>query len=298
MSVWGDAKLLAFDDEQLEIGATGVDAALAIGLGAGRLPYGFDFDEGGNLWVGTQGGELLKFAAADVATSGTPTPIGQVTTGALHVAGVRIAPDGSLWATVEGKVVGWRVETLATGGAPDPDVTIPATLPAMAMYTNDLAFDDQGGLWLVGVDAILRFSPEQLATGVVVAPDVVIASDGTSLAGPRGLAFDASGDLWVSSMTSGVVEKFRRQDLTASGAPTPVVALSAPGTYKMRVAFDGDDNMWVSSLYGPAFGPSGYVAMISPPNRVSSGPASASVEFAELGSIDAGGAMVFNPGPG
>lgn len=298
VSISSDGKLLAFDDEQVKNGATGDQAALAIGLGAGRKPYGFDFDEDGNLWVGTQAGELLKFAASDVATSGTPTPTGQVTTGALHVGGVRVAPDGSLWATVEGKVVGWRPETLAAGGAPDPDVTIPSSLPAMTMYANDLTFDEEGGLWVVGDDAVLRFSPEQVATGVVIEPDVVIASDGTSLDDPRGLAFDANGDLWVSTWITGMVEKFRKQDLAASGTPTPVVAVQTPGTYEMRVAFDGDDNMWVSAVFAPMFGPSGYVAMISPPNRVSSGPASASVEFSELGAIDSGGALVFHPGPG
>ncbi len=297
-SVWGDSKLVAFDEEQLAVGATGAEAALAIGLGADRRPYGFDFDPDGDLWVGTQGGELLEYAAADLRTSGTPEPVASVTTGAPHVAGVRFAADGSLWATVEGKVVGWSAATLAAGGAPEPDVVLTSASPYMATYANDLTFDEAGGLWVVGNDAVLRFSPEQLAVGGAVDPDVVLGSDGTSLDGPRGLAFDANGDLWVTCFGSGVVEKLRRQDLAASGTPTPVVRLAVPGTYQMRLAFDGDDGMWVSSLYGPSFGPAGHVALVTPPNRVSSGTAPASVELTELGQIDAGGAIRFHPGPG
>lgn len=297
VSVWGESKLLAFDPEQIETGATGVQAALAIGLGADRRPYGFDFDGGGNLWVGTQAGELLMYAADDVSRSGTPEPAAELTTGTLHVSGVRFAPDGSLWATVQGKLLGWSPATLSTGGAPAPDVTLTSASPAMSIYPNDLAFDPNGGVWLTGTDALVRFSGEQLAVGGEVEPDVIIGSDGASLASPRGLAFDANGDLWVSNITGSTVEKFRRQDLLASGTPTPVVTLQPPGITKMRVAFDGDDNLWVSATYDPSFSLSGYVAMVSPPNRVTSGVTVASVEFSELGPFDAVGAMVFHPGP-
>ncbi len=297
VSVWGSDKLLAFDDEAMETGATGAEASLAIGLGAGRSPYGFDFDEDGDLWVGTQQGEVLEYAADDLRTSGTPTPVAELAPGALHVAALRFAPDGSLWATAAGRVLGWSVATLAAAGSPGPDVTITSTSPFMSPYPNDLAFDEDGGLWVVGVDAVLRFSPAQLAVGGEVEPDVVISTDGVNLDEPRSLAFDANGDLWVTSFISHAAQKFRRQDLQVSGTPAPIVALTLPGTYKMRVAFDGDDNMWVSSIYGPSFGPAGYVAMITPQNRVSSGAASASVELTELGQFDVGGAIVFHPGP-
>ena len=297
VSVWSQNKLLAFDDEQLLSGATGAQAALAIGLGSGRSPYGFDFDADGDLWVGTQEGELLEYASADIATSGTPEPVSDLPTGVAHVAGVRIAPDGTLWATMQGKLSAWRATTLAAGGSPAPDVTLTSASPFMTLYPNDLAFDEDGGLWVVGTGAVLRFAPAQLETGGEVEPDVVISSDGDSLAGPRGLAFDASGDLWVSNLTGQVVEKFRRQDLLASGSPAPIVSLQVPGTDKVRVAFDSEDRMYVSHLYGPSFGPSGYVAVVSPPNRVTSGAAPVSAEFTELGSMDVGGAMAFRPGP-
>lgn len=297
VSVWGESKLLAFDEEQLQTGATGAEAALAIGFGTERRPYGFDFDANGDLWVGMQDGELLRYAADDVRTSGTPTPQSELTTGASHVAGVRFAPNGWLWAAVAGKILGWDPVTLAAGGAPGPDVTITSASPYMATYPNDLVFDAEGGLWTVGLDAVLRFAPSQLAADGEVEPDVVIYSDGTSLQSPRGLAFDGNGDLWVSTYVGFTVEKFRQQDLAASGSPAPVVALQPPGTYRMRVAFDADDNMWVSAIFAPGFGPAGYVAMIAPQNRVSSGPAVASAEFSELGSIDVGGAMVFHPRP-
>lgn len=296
VSVWGSNKLLAFHDQQLEKNATGAQATLAIGLGAGRSPYGFDFDDDGNLWVGTQEGELLGYAASDVRTSGTPVPFAGLTTGVLHVAAVRFATDGSLWATMEGKVVSWSAATLAAGGSPAPDVTLTSASAAMSTYPNDLVFDAGGGLWIPGIEAVLRFSPAQLVAGGDVEPDVIIGSDGTSLKSPRGLAFDANGDLWVTSFVSSTVEKFRQEDLLASGAPAPVVTLTPPGINKMRVAFDDGDNMWVSAVFAPSFATSGFVAKVAPANRVSSGPAPASAEFSELGSIDAGGAIVFHPG--
>lgn len=297
VSVYGERKLLAFDPAQLETGATGAQAALAIGLGS-FMPYGFDFDPEGNLWVGAQAGEVLKYAADDLGRSGTPQPVMELGTGLNNsTSGVRFAPDGSLWATAAAGLVSWAPATLTAGGSPPPDVTLTSASPAMTESPNDLEFDPNGGVWLVGNGALVHFTAQQLAAGGEVDPEVVIGSDGSSLASPRGLAFDANGDLWVSNLVSGNVEKFRRQDLQESGTPTPIVSLMPPGTYKMRVGFDEDDNLWVSSVYAPGFGPAGYVAMISPPNRVSSGGTVASVEFSELGSIDSGGVIVFHPGP-
>lgn len=295
VSVWGSNALLVFDDDQQATGATGAEARVAIGLGPGRSPYGFDFDADGNLWVGTQQGELLRYAAADVGASGTPEPTTALPTGALHVAGVRIAPDGSLWATMQDTIRGWRADTLTAGGSPVSDVTI--TSPALAPYPNELVFDDEGGLWTVGSDSVLRFAPDQLVVGGALVPEVVIASDGTSLKNPKGLAFDANGDLWVSTLGSSRVEKFRRQDLVASGSPAPVVTLLPPGVMKMRVRFDAADNLWVSTVFNPGWQTAGYIAMIAPQHRVASGQAVATVELSELGSFDVGGAMAFHPLP-
>ncbi len=297
VSVWGEHEVLAFDPDQQRAGATGAQAAIVIDLGVGRSPYGMDFDEYGNLWVGTQEGELLAYAAEALRESGAPTPFKELGTGAPHVAGVRFAPNGWLWATVQGKVLGWSPARLTVPGKPAPNVTLTSASSYMSAYPNDLVFDEDGNMWLVGADAVLMFGRSQLTASGEVTPEVVISSDGTSLKGPMGLAFDAGGDLWVSTFSGDQVERYAREALASTGSPEPTVTLSTPGVYKVRIAFDGEDALWAGSLYGPGFVGAGYLAMIAPADRAVSGPVPASAELTQLGSFDAGGAVVFHPLP-
>lgn len=297
VSVWGEHKVLGFDPDQQKEGASGAQAAIVVNLGAGRAPYGMDFDADGNLWVGTQEGELLAYAAEDLHQSGAPTPFKELGTGAPHVAGVRFAPNGWLWAAVQGKVLGWSPTRLTAAGKPEPNVTLTSASAYMPEYPNDLVFDEDGNMWLVGTGAVLMFARSQLVSSGAVMPEVVIASDGESLNGVMGLAFDAGGDLWVTAYAGGRIERFARDDLAASGTPTPAVTLSPPGIGPMRLAFDADDGLWVTTVFTPGFGDFGHMAMIAPADREVSGPAPASVEMTPLGNIDAGGTIVFHPRP-
>jgi len=296
VSVWGKGQILAFDEEQQANGATGADASLVIDLGAGRSPYGFDFDRHGNLWVGTQEGEVLGYAAADLGLPGVLEPMKVLDADAFHVAGLRFAPDGWLWATAQGKVMGWSPASLAAPGSPAPTVTFTSDHPRMAPYPKDLAFDEAGNMWLVGDDAVLRFDRDRISQGGTLQPSVVLFGGEDVLDAPFGLAFDPDGDLWVASSGGGVVEELAREDLAQTGAPVPTVVLDVPGFQPLRVAFDSEDGMWVSSLFGYEFEP-GFAARIAPEDRTTSGPVEASAELSGLGSLDAGGAIVFHPPP-
>jgi DNA-binding beta-propeller fold protein YncE len=75
---------------------------------------------------------------------------------------------------------------------------------------------------------------------------------------PRGLAFDADGNLWVTDAT-GKLLKFAASDIVTSGSKTPTVIITATlvvtaGGFAMSLdfpeglAFDSDGSLWVSNL--------------------------------------------------
>jgi serine/threonine protein kinase, bacterial len=91
-----------------------------------------------------------------------------------------------------------------------------------------------------------------------VNPDIVISS--ASFVDPRGLAFDAIGNAWVSD-ASNVLLQFAASDLASTGTRTPLVTLGATavpvsgGTANSLddpegLAFDDDDsgNLWVANI--------------------------------------------------
>jgi sugar lactone lactonase YvrE len=68
------------------------------------------------------------------------------------------------------------------------------------------------------------------------------------LNGPGGLAFDAGGDLWVSTAGNTVVEFTTSQQ--ATGSPTPAVTISAVSgslAGPAALAFDLGGNLWVAN---------------------------------------------------
>ena len=101
-------------------------------------PRAIAFDGAGNLWLADATGKLLKFAAADLAMSGTPTPTVIITATPVVTAdgialsldfpeGVAFDPSGNLWvANLESDNAGSLAEftsaQLASSGSPSPAV--------------------------------------------------------------------------------------------------------------------------------------------------------------------------------
>ena len=65
-----------------------------------------------------------------------------------------------------------------------------------------------------------------LATSGEPTPAVVLTPSAQSLDGPVGVAVDVSGDLWVANIVNGTLDEFTPAQLTASGNPTPVEAIT------------------------------------------------------------------------
>src|ERR1700686_2709551 len=76
--------------------------------------------------------------------------------------------------------------------------------------------------------------PVPLTPEVILSSDTPISPTPPSINGPWGLALDSTGDLWVSNeqlitpngVVPGSVVGFKAADITASGAPTPIVTLT------------------------------------------------------------------------
>jgi hypothetical protein len=119
---------------------------------------------------------------------------------------------------------------------------------------STIAFDQSSNLWESNFssNSIVEFTKAQIgALGRDSAPSaaVTISQDaGGALNAPEGIAFDASGNLWVGSENGRVVLEYTAAQLAASGNPTPNVILNGK-TFSFgspsNVVFDSSGNLWV-----------------------------------------------------
>jgi sugar lactone lactonase YvrE len=131
---------------------------------------------------------------------------------------------------------------LLDGGALTPSVTVTGGTGSIDGPLM-IAFDGTGNLWVAngnfsGVNTVVDFTPSQLAASGTPAPTVVLSANSGSLGNPAGLAFDASGDLWVANVAGSLVE-FTPSQLVTSGDPAPsatVTGTSLSGPFGL--AFD------------------------------------------------------------
>jgi sugar lactone lactonase YvrE len=119
---------------------------------------------------------------------------------------------------------------------------------------STVAFDQDGNLWEsnFNTNTIVEFTRSQirsLKSNQTPSATVTISQDsGGMLDGPEGIAFDASGNLWVGSERGQKIVEYSAAQLTASGNPTPNIILNA-NTFSFsspsNVVFDSAGNLWV-----------------------------------------------------
>jgi len=169
--------------------------------------------------------------------------------------------SGNLWVanTGVGTVTEYTRAELARSGAPRPHTTI-----AASRLSNPcgIAFDALGDLWVAnnGDGKVEEFTRQQL-TRTSPAPSVVISPDGSGqTAGAINLAFDSSGNMWVSEYQANTLVEYTRQQFARSGAPVPAVTISsvyskstANGASSIDGAaalqFDSSGNLWISNFF-------------------------------------------------
>lgn len=211
-----------------------------------NCPYGLDFDKSGNLWATNRfAPNLISFSPQQLKQGGAQLPDTVITSVEFgDPEDITIDKSGSLWiadASFPG-VLEYKEATLAaaigTSSDINPDIIITsADLDSATAVT----LDKSGNLWVANcgfTDAVLMFSASDLASSGSKTPAIklegtlVTTPTGTALSldCPEGLTFDQSGNLWVSNATSdtfGSLIKFKKDQLAASGSPSPAVFLDA-----------------------------------------------------------------------
>ncbi len=270
----GSAEVEAFAETSLN--ATGTQPATVLLTSSPGIPRaaGVTFDKRGNLWVALGSGELRRYPASALGSSGTKTPDVILTGPALSTGtpgpiGIAFDALGNLWTSVgwSKKVLRFGVSQITVSSAPNPEVELSGLGDPHA-----LAFDSGGNLWVgdytTGAPRVHKVAVTTLAASGTVTParsiDVKDTSPVISYTSPAGLAFDASGNLWVAYGTQGVVVRLTPADLGGSGTATvtPSVQIDAGGP--KGIAFDEAGNLWMA--YN-----SGKISRLSPAQLAVSG---------------------------
>ncbi len=165
----------------------------------------------------------------------------------VTVAYSEIASSHKLWLTnannTTGELQGFAAADLVATGSPASAVA------AKAPTGRAIAFDKEGNLWTIGgtvADApIARFAAGDLGASGDKTPDRKIAYGPSCSPGYTDLAFDPTGNLWITSACAKEVVRLTPAQLAATtpvSADVKVGGLDSPA----GLAFDAAGNMWVA----------------------------------------------------
>jgi sugar lactone lactonase YvrE len=236
------------------------------------------FDDNGTMWVASEDDSLLlAFTPESNGVPGFTTPKIVIGSSGNSIAGpTGIAFDNArgLWVAsfASGKLVHYTASQLTKSGSPVPSVVITGIT-----HPTSLAFDGTGALWVTDLFAntVSRYLVGQLFTSGEKEPVIVLTSNGTSIAHPTGIAFDASNNMWISNAVEQSVVAFRPPQRASTGSPTPFVTLKPTETTLAGPggpAFDQTGNLWV-------VGASGTLSKFSLQTIAASGPAEPDVQI-------------------
>src|SRR5258708_6968003 len=148
----------------------------------------------------------------------------------------------------DGELAGFASLLLADSGMTDASVAIHGP------GGKAVAFDRDGNLWSFGPTVadpmVVRFPVAKLGASGTVKPDISFnLPEVTCIPAMLGMAFDALGNLWLSTC-GGEVHRIAAADLTSSGDKTSDVVIAGligenTQSDNEGLAFDADGNLWV-----------------------------------------------------
>ena len=161
------------------------------------------------------------------------------TSGVLWL-GVSNAPEGAT-------MLGYLPASVAASG------TVLADAVTNTGGSDGFTFDKAGNMWVLGGTTadppLARYPASEFESDALdKVPDIIIDSPsfGSAIPGPKVVAFDPAGNLWVSVVASDKVIRFTSAQIAASGSPTAAVewtGLPSP----QGLAFDASGNLWVAA---------------------------------------------------
>jgi sugar lactone lactonase YvrE len=208
----------------------------------------------GGLWITyffAMPQTIVQYSAAQLQSSTTSKPAIAVTTHGTEAQSAAFDGHGNLWISVWNTfdIVEYSAEQLASGTSAAPAVTLTQSGRGEISPVG-LAFDPDGNLWVANDqdNAVVEYSASQLVSSGIRTSVVTVGSANGSLLEPNGLAFDASGNLWVTTAGSNPVVALSPDQLRTSGNPVPAISLAIPGASGFQtqfLAFDAAGNLWV-----------------------------------------------------
>lgn len=224
-------------------------------------------DPQGNLWIADYlGNQVVMYAAQDLAAGGSPAARLKITgSGIDGPSNVAFDAQGNLWVTDCGSgvrpnaVVKYQASKLTGNYSGEPDLAI-TTWSGHLNCPSSLTFDATGNLWVASFlsDEILKYTPSQYAASYSGRPALIVHGASTQILRPTNLAFDSLGNLWVSSIQSGMLLRFDKNTLPPDCDPLPACT-GGTGTYEAApskvvtglnqpwgLAFDNQGDLWVT----------------------------------------------------
>jgi len=220
--------------------------ATIIASGDLTLPAGPDTV---TAYLVAEGTEVVRTAYSPTVDVSSPcVRPGQTTT--VNVSYAPIPSSGLVWMGVSNAppatLLGYDPATIGASGSAT------AAVAANTFGSDGFTFDPFGNVWVTGGTTadppVARYPAASLGVDGDKTPDIVIDSSsfGNGIPGPKVVAFDAAGNLWVSVVAADKVVMFTPAQIAASGSPTATVEVSGINA-PAGIAFDAAGNMWVAA---------------------------------------------------
>ena len=290
------------ESASLEVGSASFSTTGCAGTGAENVcsPHGIAFDPSGNLWVSdSENSSIVEFQAPFTTGEKSSVVLGEYSDGQPNATnldepfGIAFDSSGNLWVadSNDNRIVEYKAPLTSDEGASlvlgQTSLTSATDNVAQANMSGpeDIAFDRSGNLWVADTEnsRILEFfapfSDGERASEVIGEPNFNSFGGNdtqSTVALPEAIAFDHSGDLWVSDSGNSRVLEFPAA-LTAGENASDLIGqysyfYGGPNStryqlgYPDGIAFDSSGNLWVAD--------SGYARVLEYSNPLTYKPSS------------------------